>query len=173
MKCTTHIFYLLQAKTWFMTFWLFNCFTLKHLQESINGWIIKCMSTAMFLCYLLSNCVYPKSIQIQYWSCSVSSSNINNFLAPRPLCLPCWPLLYFMIIILSTDRVSHKWFSTLFWLFSRLPEFLQRSILPFFNSPGDKDSKTHCIIFQKKKHYEFWWYWREIRQFKQKSAFLY
>ena len=60
------------------------------------------MSTAMFLCYLLSNCVYPKSIQIQYWSCSVSSSNINNFLAPRPLCLPCWPLLYFMIIILST-----------------------------------------------------------------------
>ena len=105
----------------------------------------------MFLCYLLSNCVYPKSIQIQYWSCSVSSSNINNFLAPRPLCLPCWPLLYFMIIILSTDRVSHKWVSTLFWLFSRLPEFLQRSILPFFNSPGDDNSKTHLTFLPMSK----------------------
>ena len=45
-----------------------------------------------------------------------------------------------------TYRVSHNWVFTLFWLFSRLPELVQRSILPFFNSPGDVDSKTHLTF---------------------------
>ena len=43
-------------------------------------------------------------------------------------------------------RVSHNWVLTLFWLFSRLPELVQTFILPFFNSPGDDDSKTHLTF---------------------------
>ena len=48
-------------------------------------------------------------------------------------------------------RVSHNWVFTLFWLFSQLPELLQRSILPFFNSPGDEDSKTHLTFLPTSK----------------------
>ena len=43
-------------------------------------------------------------------------------------------------------RVSHNWVLTLFCLFSRLPMLIQRFILPFFNSPGDDDSKTHLTF---------------------------
>ena len=52
---------------------------------------------------------------------------------------------------LHTYRVSHNWVFTLFWLFSQLPELLQRSILPFFNSPGDEDSKTHLTFLPTSK----------------------
>ena len=43
-------------------------------------------------------------------------------------------------------RVSHNWVLTLFCLFSQLPMLIQRFILPFFNSPGDDDSKTHLTF---------------------------
>ena len=47
----------------------------------------------------------------------------------------------------STYRVSHNWVFTLFWLFSRLPVLVQMFILPFFNSPGDDNSKTHLTFW--------------------------
>ena len=37
-------------------------------------------------------------------------------------------------------------FSLCFACFSRLPVLIQRFILPFFNSPGDEDSKTHLTF---------------------------
>ena len=43
-------------------------------------------------------------------------------------------------------RVSHNWVLTLFCLFSQLPELVQTFILPFYNSPGDVDSKTHLTF---------------------------
>ena len=43
-------------------------------------------------------------------------------------------------------RVSHNWVFTLFWLFSWLPVLVQMFILPFFNSPGDDNSKTHLTF---------------------------
>ena len=46
----------------------------------------------------------------------------------------------------TSYRVSHNWVLTLFCLFSRLPMLIQRFILPFFNSPGDDDSKTHLTF---------------------------
>ena len=46
----------------------------------------------------------------------------------------------------STYRVSHNWVFTLFWLFSWLPVLVQMFILPFFNSPGDDNSKTHLTF---------------------------
>ena len=48
-------------------------------------------------------------------------------------------------------RVSHNWVLTLFCLFSRLPVLIQRFILPFFNSPGDDDSKTHLTFLPTSK----------------------
>ena len=48
-------------------------------------------------------------------------------------------------------RVSHNWVLTLFCLFSWLPMLIQRFILPFFNSPGDNDSKTHLTFLPMSK----------------------
>ena len=48
-------------------------------------------------------------------------------------------------------RVSHNWVFTLFCLFSRLLVLIQRFILPFFNSPGDNDSKTHLTFLPMSK----------------------
>ena len=51
----------------------------------------------------------------------------------------------------TTYRVSRNWVFTLFWLFSRLPVLVQRFILPFFNSPGDNDSKTNLTFLPTSK----------------------
>ena len=51
-------------------------------------------------------------------------------------------------------RVSHNWVLTLFCLFSQLPELVQTFILPFYNSPGDVDSKTHLTFHPMSKIYQ-------------------
>ena len=51
-------------------------------------------------------------------------------------------------------RVSHNWVLTLFCLFSQLHMLIQRFILPFFNSPGDDDSKTHLPFLPTSKIYQ-------------------
>ena len=40
-------------------------------------------------------------------------------------------------------RVSQKSDFTLFLLFSRVLQHIQRNFIPFFNSPGNEDFKTH------------------------------
>ena len=68
----------------------------------------------------------------------------------------CWRALYFPKTtkpetLFRFYRVSHNWVLTLFCLFSRLPVLVQTFILPFFNSPGDVDSKTHLTFLPTSK----------------------
>ena len=49
-----------------------------------------------------------------------------------------WWIHYILNIFLDTGCPTiDDWVFTLFWLFSQIPAFIERSILPFFNSPGD------------------------------------
>ena len=111
-----------------------------------------------FISYLLSSHVFC-SMFIAYhniirkgFNCLMDSNyNFPSLCVFPPVSVGCSSVAPKGVNIISRYRVSHKQVPTLCWLFSRLPVLVQRFILPFFNSPGDDDSKTHLTFLPTSK----------------------